>query len=77
MHQAGIESVFVKHVMRFTLDIRSTDASVAAPKAYRKGRHEEGVGTEIRRHCKVGIKKGSSTCLLKLGQIGSFPSDKR
>lgn len=57
--------------------IRSANASVAAPKAYRKGSHEEGMGTQIRRHCKVRVKERSPARLLKLGQIGSFPSDER
>lgn len=55
--------------------VRSTNASVATPKAYRKRSHEEGMRAEVRRHCKVRIKEGSSAGLLKLGQIGSFPSD--
>ena len=57
--------------------VRSTDASVAAPKAHRKGSHEEGMGAEIRRHCEIRIKERSPACLLKLGQVGSFPPNER
>jgi hypothetical protein len=77
MHQAGVWSVLCVVRDRFMMVIRSANASVATPEAYRQGSHKEGMSTEIGRHCKVGIKEGGSTCLLKLGQIGSFPPNKR